>query len=861
MQVAAEMPAQQPGASSGSGAASSGEPRRESAKTCGVSGCAQLLVGESHGKDYNRRYRLCQLHLRSAEVQLAGVASRWCQTCSRFQPLAAFAGSKRSCAEQLLALSARRKARTAARRGQRRSAAAAAAAAAAPPSLEEADLLDWLMAGDAAAAPPLAPPQGPAALFADLLNVLSPLVAAPPAEPAAEAPRAVSFTVKLPHATPAHLPPSLAPALAGWADEPLSLFALAQPGCTLLTVDALLHGDAAPAARETLAHALRGCGAAMQGADVAMVGDDLGAVRVPPLAQGALHAGAGATLAVAFAAPVDAAAMRCRAHGVALALTQAGACGVTVALPPGFAHSLLLFDLAQSADEPLRLARPRALLATRDGGIADELADAAAADDEGVTWLLGAALHGASGASDGAPGLLAQAATTAARRGWLHTLAALLSALQELPRDWRRGLLAAAAGGALPHDAVRLLLRAGGAAWPFGAPADGALHAAALACSSRDAGRAAAAAAAALVLTAHGDGALAWHAAAQTLPGGCATGMWTPAQLAVRAGCAPAAALCVALDNRAAAARALLAAAAASLTPSMPPAAAREALLAAALPRLASGAEADAASEQARVADLATAMLADADAMARAFASHAGLYWALRRTAAGVSPARLQLARRLLFSLLCQPALWLMAALLIARRPAASAAEFRAAAAAGDVPLRFWLPSRGLDVAALLRPVAAAFAAACLAPEAAVAALLARSDYVEAALVTFAAAYVLLALQSDALLLPGWREPGQPPVQWDFAASLGQLLMSGATALRARAWAPTPAALAMAARASMLLIAVAIAGHAVPVTRHSGAVVTLQVVALLMLAAARAREAQAMPSRGAHMSRLRPKAT
>lgn len=719
------------------------------------------------------------------------------------------------------------------------------------------------MAGDTAAAPPLAPPQGPAALFADLLNVPSPLVAAPPAEPVAGAPRAVSFAVKLPHATPAQLPPSLAPALAGWAEEPLSLFALAQPGCTLLTVDVLLHGDASPSAREALAHALRGCGAAMDGADVTMASDDLGVARVPPLAQSALHAGPRAMLAVAFAAPVDAATLRCRAHGVALALVQAGACGVTVALPPGFAHGLLLFDVTQSASVPLRLARPRALLATRDGDIADELADAAAAADEGVTWLLGAALHGASGASDAAPELLAQAATTAARRGWLHTLVALLPALQELPRDWRKGLLAAAAGGARPDDAVRLLLRAGGTAWPFGAPEDGALHAAALACSSRDAGRAAAAAAAAQALTAHGDAALAWHSAAQPLLGGCAAGAWTPAQLAARAtGCAPAAALCAALDNRAAAARAMLAAAAASLPPSMPPAAAREALLAAAPPRLALGAEA--ASEQARVADLATAMLADADALARAFASHAGLRWALRRAAAGVSPARRQLARRLLFVMLSQPVLWLLAALLIMRRPAASAAEFRAAAEAGDVPLRFWLPSRGLDVAALLRPVAVSAATsaavACLAPEAAVAALLARTDYIEAALVTVDTAALLLALQSDASLLPGWREPGQPPVQWDFAISLVQLLMSAATVLRARAWAPTLAALAIAARAAMLLLAVAIAGHAVPVTRHGGAVVTLQVVALLMLAAARAREARAMPSRGAR-DRLRPKAS
>jgi hypothetical protein len=832
------------------------------ADTCAsqVAGCAQLLVGEVHGKEYNRRYRLCQVHLRSEEVVLGdGVASRWCQTCSRWQPLAAFTGAKRSCAEQLSALRRRRRARAAA---QHDSAAAAAQPQAQlqAPNHEEADFLDWLAA--CVASPP-APAAAlldsptllrPAALFADLSAAWHPL--APPAPPPPDAPpppplpaplppRALSFSIKLPHATPDALPPSLAPALAAWADEPLSLFAAAQPGCTLLTVDVLLRGDAAThaAQEEALQAALRGCGApggALSGARFALAaaGD---AGRAPPLALAVVHAHS-CTLTVAFAAPVAAGALRCRAHGALLHLAQAGAAAVAVSLPPSFTHGLLLFDVAPratDADAPL-MPPPRALLATRDGAIAAELAAGSACESE--LWLLGNALHGAAGSSDAEPELLSCAAACAARRGWLAALGALLAALGALPAEWREGLLAAGAGGARPAHAARMLLRAGG----FGAP-HAALRAAAMACASRDGARAADAADAARALSAHGAGGLAWHARDRDGDGGDAA---SPAQRAARAPAA--AALCAELRARLAAAHALLAELHAALPPSAasPPAAARAALLAAAPRPLAPGAEAEAATEAVRVADLAFALLAHAQASAATLVvPAASLRWHPLRA---LSPRRLALVRLLLFAAVQPSALSALVALALARRPPATAAEFRAAAAAGEVPARFLLPSRGLGVASVLGPLyAAAALTAALLPERAVGALLAHADAGAAAMM-LAIGAIFLALSNDVWLLHDWRPPpGAAPVLWSHAAAALQLLMTAVTVTRTLAWAPRLAAFTLAARAGMLAAAYAAAGHAVPLTRAGGAVAAAQAGALRALAAwrVRARPATAAAAR------------
>lgn len=36
-----------------------------------------------HAQAYNVRYRICELHLRAASVDVDGTATRWCQTCVR----------------------------------------------------------------------------------------------------------------------------------------------------------------------------------------------------------------------------------------------------------------------------------------------------------------------------------------------------------------------------------------------------------------------------------------------------------------------------------------------------------------------------------------------------------------------------------------------------------------------------------------------------------------------------------------------------------------------------------------------------------------------------------------------------------
>ena len=441
-----------------------------------------------HGKEYNKRYRLCHLHLRSGEVAVRGVASRWCQTCSRFHPLAAFQGAKRTCAAQLAALRLRRRGRAATKRDATPAAAPPAAPASAvaplPPrharsssttaseataserhasasakdatdalqalQVPEADFLDWLDAtrlGAAEGPGPQAvqavspvrealPPADVAWLFSDVPAIsaaaaahfaLSCAVAPPDGAPL---PLPLSLAIKLPLANPALIPASLAPALAAWAQEPWVIHAAAQPGCTLLTIDALLDPDAVFDKRiDVLAAVLRRCGrgggiAALKGASFAFATDD--APRAPPPAARCVAVSGAvddyALLQVPFASPVDPHALRCRCGGEVLPLSQAGPSAVSVALPPGFPRTaLLLFDLAPAAaaaDVAQQLAAPHAVVATRDPDLAAELARGLEASrprpggdapDDAHTWLLGNALAAAC-AGDGDEELVASAA-------------------------------------------------------------------------------------------------------------------------------------------------------------------------------------------------------------------------------------------------------------------------------------------------------------------------------------------------------------------------------------------------------------------------------------------------------------------
>jgi hypothetical protein len=62
-----------------------------------VPGCPVTLTRELHAA-YNVRYRLCDSHAKANEVSMNGEINRWCQKCSRFQPLTAFSVRAGRCA-------------------------------------------------------------------------------------------------------------------------------------------------------------------------------------------------------------------------------------------------------------------------------------------------------------------------------------------------------------------------------------------------------------------------------------------------------------------------------------------------------------------------------------------------------------------------------------------------------------------------------------------------------------------------------------------------------------------------------------------------------------------------------------------
>jgi hypothetical protein len=596
---------------------------RRAAKTCLVAGCAVSL------KDcpaYHVRYRLCDEHLRASAVDIDGVASRFCQTCSRFQPMSLFAGARRTCTLQLEAARTRREARL------RR------AAAAPPPThgavaVAEDDLVSWLLLPEGVTPPP------PHPLNADVAALLGP----PQAEHAravvasvdAPALYAASFALKLPQATPDTLPSAGAAALRAWAEDPLLLVGVAQPGCVILTVDALWAAEPALKSRDsaTMLAALLHCAADAEERNSlrhahAVVAPTLGAACLPlPLRCVAL-VGPGATavtLALA-AAPSGGAQLRARAHGQLLPVTGSGD-AVTVQLPAGDTPTLLLLDMQD--DGGMALAQPRAVLLSRDADVATELQAAfrALPSEEAVhalVCLLGGALHRGGARAD--PGLLAAAATAAASSGLVATLATLLSALVGLPAPYRTGLLAAAAAAAQPA-AVALLLRRGGAGELFGSAPDALFAAALAATDARDEARAARATQICAALTAHGDGGIAWFDATYEVAGATRR-VVTPAAAAALGSSAACVRLCTRLASRRAAAHALVAAAAAKLPPDTSRGAALAALLAS-LPMpmlpgsLLANAEDDA--ETACAADLALAMLRRAAARHAAAVDDAAL--------------------------------------------------------------------------------------------------------------------------------------------------------------------------------------------------------------------------------------------
>ena len=494
---------------------------------------------------------------------------------SRWQALGAFKGKQRTCMAQLAAARARHARRV-------------AAAAAPPPAavhVAECDLLDFLGdlealpagAGAGAEAPPdhaawCLSPGDVAALLGDALQPSPPAAAVASRElqrPPSFA--ALTLSLKMPRATPDALPPALAATLHGWAGSALALEGAVQPGCTLLTVDVLLSSDAAAhlpaggaAALEATLRDADGCEAlAAPGAFRLAIGGDCAPkvaaqdlpTRAPPLRPRIALAAPRIELRLAAEARAP---LRCRMHGALLAADAAGPAAVSLQLPRGFKHGVALFDYAPQAGDAAApaTAKPRPVLLTHSAAVAAELsaAFAADADDEesdALLQLLGTALHDVAAAS---PALLRAAMTLAAQRGWLSTLAALLSDASPLDEPQLAEALGHALAAAVvcaQHGAVAALLAAG-------APPGAALHAAALMAASKDAARAAHGAEAAAALTVSADAAMAWFTAPAALPGDPRKAPLTPAAIAAR-GAAPACvALCAALAARLHAAGAML---------------------------------------------------------------------------------------------------------------------------------------------------------------------------------------------------------------------------------------------------------------------------------------------------------------
>ena len=562
---------------------------RTSSSRCQVAGCAAPLNGLPR---YNSRYRICEPHLRAASVDIAGVASRWCQTCTRWHALNAFEGERRTCTAQLERLKRRRVAARSAKAGLQTQLSQAGPAAATSPCilLDHDALTSWLLAVPPSPAAQAGLPVSDVDDETFVKRLLGLETASPvrTAETAAlwlehEQPVAHSFALKLPYAPPPHAVPSapLGAAMCDWAGVPLAMYAVAQPGCVILTVDALslctataLAGAPQLQAADLVAAVHAACAgnagdaAAVRGAAAAVVARSSLSPGWPrPTLRAALLAPHAASLRVPLVAPPQGGVPRARAHGLLL-LCEAEAINnsdagpwvlrVSMPPPPEARPTLLLLDTDVAPDEMApALCVPVPLLLCTSAAVAAEL-DALlqslpAADADAAAHLLGAAMH--RGGSRAAPELLHAAASLAARSGCVATLeTTLLPALLPLHACFRVDLLAAAAGAAQPA-AVRLMLALGGAGGAFG-DASSALHAAALAaaCSADDA-VATRGAEACEVLTAHGAGAAAWFSLRIRLVSNVEA---TPADVAARSSHPATIALCAALRARRAAARKLI---------------------------------------------------------------------------------------------------------------------------------------------------------------------------------------------------------------------------------------------------------------------------------------------------------------
>ncbi len=370
--------------------------------------------------------------------------------CNKLELLEQFEGTQRSCATRLAAHHTLR------RRAPGPAAAPEGACGGTAADALSAGLYD--IAGFLADAP--SPPQP------------APAERAFAAAAAATGLRAETLHVKLTDAPPRALPPGLRAAFVGLFAPAVAheLTSCLRPGCTLLTVDALLSGDGEPeggaplGAAEVEARLRRGPGVAgaffraaaqrgaiavrSRGEEAHGSGEDVAAMaaetapRLPPPSSLAVLSTAPAALQLLHAAPPPPGLRYgCRLHGRVLtpllSLAADATASPTLLLAPCGEEGALRLE-ALPASAPLHAAAPpRAVLLCADAAIVAEVAAAGAAlaqqsggaDDawahaELVVIILGAALRPRA-----PPRVVAAAAAAALRMGWHAALTRLLPAL------------------------------------------------------------------------------------------------------------------------------------------------------------------------------------------------------------------------------------------------------------------------------------------------------------------------------------------------------------------------------------------------------------------------------------------------
>ena len=391
----------------------------------------------------------------------------------------------------------------------------------------------------------------------------------PPPEPAASAPpapparapaatddalagmQASTVHVKFPNLmSPATLPQGLnGAALAMFAAPPIAMTALSRPGCVLLTLDALLDGGGLLSARDAVA-ALKSGGAgsffrsqpfsvaaptsfATSGEDGSVRADDVAAQAPPPRVR-PIAALAGTEVALRFLSPGCAKDCACdaddafaaRLHGHALQLRPRRGGGATL-LSASSSEGVALIEVLPKGMEPQHAPPPRPVLLCADAAIVAEVCAAAdAVGDSGdaadavelAAHVLGTALRPGARIA-----VLAAACAAAAERGWAVALVRLLPRLRAaaeatapLERDDGAAVarLCTRGGASLLHracaaraaSAAALLISDGGIFGAFATRGPDSLtpaHHAAIAAAA-DGG------ALMSMLTASGDGLLAW---------------------------------------------------------------------------------------------------------------------------------------------------------------------------------------------------------------------------------------------------------------------------------------------------------------------------------------------------------------